>query len=383
MFVHKSQLAYQLVPEDYFSPEQHRREVNRLMLPAWHLVGSRDDLPRDGDFITLEMFERPILIHNFGGDLKAFLNVCAHRHCRLTDLPSGRQAAPRCQYHGWEYGADGHTRRIPDAGCFRPFDREQAQLQSLRLEKCGDLLFVALTDDGPSLADFLGDCYPIIERLTTGPWRCIWRWQHDYPCNWKLPIENTVETYHLPCIHSKTFSGIYPSEEAQIHALEDRGSKLCYDLREDRGLARMQRWVVRRLGGTSTDVYTHYLIHPNFVLTTSDLYLHAHVYLPVTPTSSRAIVRMYGFGGSTRSLWRKALARLIAYNGRRVNRQIQLEDASIFAAQQRGTEVSSHAGCLGTREERIWAFQRYIRDHAGSVAAPDVGPVLSRTGSPR
>ncbi len=75
MFVHQSQLAYQLVPADYSAPAQHRRELERLMLPAWHLVGSRSDLPGDGQFISRELLGQPVVVHNFQGQLKAFLNV--------------------------------------------------------------------------------------------------------------------------------------------------------------------------------------------------------------------------------------------------------------------------------------------------------------------
>ncbi len=375
MFVHQSQLVYQLAPADYSSLQQHRRELDRLFLPTWHLVGCRGDVPRDGDFVTFELLGHPVLIHNFSGTPQAFLNVCAHRHCQLVDARFGHRATLRCQYHAWEYGPDGRTRRIPDAGCFRPFDREQAQLQKLRLAACGDLLFVSLVDEGPTLSEFLGDCSSIVESLTTGSWQCNWRWEYEYPCNWKLAVENTVETYHLPSLHTRTFSGIYPAESAQTHDLAGRGSTLRYDLREDARLTGVQRWFVKRLGGRSTDVYTHYLIYPHLVLTTSDLYLHAHVYLPVTPTTSRAVVRMYSFRGAGRDPWRRLLGWMIAYQGRRMNRLVQREDAGVMAAQQRGIEASPHTGCLGTREERIWAFQRYVCQQAGSqICAVDDTP---------
>ena len=370
MFVHQSQLAYQLVPADYSAPAQHRRELERLMLPAWHLVGSRSDLPGDGQFISRELLGQPVVVHNFQGQLKAFLNVCAHRHCRLTDLPAGRQPTLTCQYHGWEYGPDGYTRRIPDAGCFRPFDRASAHLHPLRLAECGDLVFVSLAEEGPSLESYLGECYSVLAGGTSGPWQCIWRWEHDFPCNWKLGIENTVETYHLPQVHKKTFTGIYPSEEAQTHELEGRGSVLRYDLRESPSVTKLQRRFVWALGGKSTDIYSHYLMYPHLVFTTSDLYNHAQVYLPVTPTTSRAIVRMYSFHGARRDPWHRLLAWIVARGGRNSNQTIQLEDAAVFPALQRGVEASPHTGCLGTREERIWAFQRYIVQQAGSQAAP-------------
>jgi hypothetical protein len=48
MFVHQSQLEHLLSPRDYHDPEFYRRELERLFLPAWHLIATRAQLPRPG-----------------------------------------------------------------------------------------------------------------------------------------------------------------------------------------------------------------------------------------------------------------------------------------------------------------------------------------------
>ena len=60
MFVHKHQLQYQLRPEHYYGAEQHRREVEELFLPAWHVVGTTAVLSRPGDYLTIEVLGRPL-----------------------------------------------------------------------------------------------------------------------------------------------------------------------------------------------------------------------------------------------------------------------------------------------------------------------------------
>jgi phenylpropionate dioxygenase-like ring-hydroxylating dioxygenase large terminal subunit len=359
MFIHKNQLAYQLAPEWYFSPEIYDREIERIFLPTWHFVGSKSDLPNSGDFRTLELLGKPLLIRNFDGRHYAFLNVCSHRHCRLTNVAQGHSEQLRCQYHGWEYEASGRTRKIPDAGCFRPFDRENARLRAFRLEACGDLLFVSLAEQGPSLREFLGDFYDIVAQRTSDGWHKVWNWEHDYACNWKLAVENTVESYHLPCIHKGPFAAVYPSEEAQRHELHDDYSTLRYAI-EHRTLAAMQAWAAGVLGAESTNVYTHHLVHPHFVVTLNDLVVHVHQYLPSSPTTSCAIARAYGYYGEKRNPWAWLLGRTSAWHSWRAIQQIQLEDASIFADAQRGIEATEFRGCIGTREERIYAFQRFV-----------------------
>src|SRR5262249_14852355 len=156
-------------------------------------------LPRHGDFITFELLGQPVLLRNLDGEYHAFLNVCAHRHCQLSSLPRGHDERFRCQYHGWEYTKEGRTGRIPDAQCFRPWDRDNAHLHKFRTATCGELIFVSLAE-GPSLEDFLGPFHRTCAVWFSRPYGPKWTWQADYQANWKVPIENSLESYHVPCL---------------------------------------------------------------------------------------------------------------------------------------------------------------------------------------
>ena len=103
MFVHQERLEYVLQPADYAAPGILDREIDRLFLPAWHPVALSGDLAADGDFITFDLLGRPLLLRRHEGQLHAYLNVCSHRHCMLTELPRGHSPKLACQYHGWEY----------------------------------------------------------------------------------------------------------------------------------------------------------------------------------------------------------------------------------------------------------------------------------------
>ena len=120
MWTNETHLQHLLRPDQYTSEEQYRAELRYLFQPAWHPLATVGDLAKPGDFLTLDLLETPILIRNFDGQLRAFLNVCPHRHSQLTDRPRGNAATLKCQYHGWEYTRDGRTGKIPDAKAFRP-----------------------------------------------------------------------------------------------------------------------------------------------------------------------------------------------------------------------------------------------------------------------
>ena len=366
MFVHKHQLEYLLESADYTSESRRQAEVEHLFLPAWHLGATKSELPNDGDFVTFELFGHAIQLRRQDGRYFAIENTCTHRHCLLTSKPRGNSPTIRCQYHGWEYRPDGKTARIPDAGCFRPWDRENARLATYRVETCGDLIFIALSDEAPPLREFLDPFTETVEDYFSAPtWQLKDIWEYDCPANWKVPAENTLETYHIPHVHPKTFNGIYPSEQRMEHVLTDRYTLIEYDTAEDAQLAVWQRRLARWLGTAPSDMHVHRHIHPHTIIVTSALFSYIVNYLPVAPDKTRVRLRMYSYRGTKRNPWAAWLAWSLAIFSRRTMRKIMMEDLGIFADQQRGLTLSRHKGVIGTREERIYAFQRYILEQLG------------------
>lgn len=359
MFIHKNQLEHLLTPAHYISPEQHQLEVERIFLPGWHCVATRADLPRHGDFLTLDLFGQPLQIRNIDGEIHAFLNVCAHRHCLLTHLPRGNDPRFRCQYHGWEYTKDGCTGRIPDAGAFRPFDRENARLKKFRTATAGELVFVSLADDGPSLAEYLGRYYEFFLEFGDGSYRQAWKWDATYDANWKIPLENSLESYHVPCLHSKTFGGL-PREENCAHELDERFT--TFRFRDPSWQNRLQAWWVRRLGLPADLDYMHHHLHPNVTFVKLAVLRMVHVIWPTSPTSCRHLAWTFTARGHRPGLVRRISAAVLSPITVFFARQVTLEDRGIFADVQKGLEASVHRGVIGTREERIFLFQKYVLD---------------------
>jgi len=370
MFVHKNQLEHLLKPEHYTSAEFHQREVERLFLPGWHLIGCRGELRKPGAFITSEIFDTPIIASNFDGTLKAFLNVCSHRHCLINGKRHGRQKTFKCQYHGWEYKSDGSTGRIPEANCFRPFDRENARLQSFPIAFCGDLVFVSLSEDPPPIEEFIGDRFEEIARRFSEPSRYRFTWDYDYGANWKVPVENTLEAYHIPELHPSSFLGVYPGEEYSTHTLEEKFTTLEYNIREFWLVYRLLRRGTKLLGAEETNIYVHHHVHPNLVFIYVDLHAYAFEYVPVSPGKSKVRLVTYCFRGKRKNPISWLTWLISRHHGKRSVVQIALEDAAIFEDQQHGLENSPHPGCIGTLEERLYFFQRYVLDGCGEDVPP-------------
>ncbi|MEZ6062925.1 MAG: aromatic ring-hydroxylating dioxygenase subunit alpha [Planctomycetaceae bacterium] len=364
MFVNQHYLQHLLKPEHYTSRQHHERELQELFRPAWNLVAAKSELPRSGDFLTVDLFGEPLQIRNVDGTFVAFQNVCPHRHCLLTHEVHGHSAAIRCQYHGWEFRENGRTGRVPDARCFRPWDRDNAQLRMHRLESCGDLLFVNLTADAVPLQDWLAPYLDeTVQAFQAPAWQMKYVWEYDCDCNWKVPVENTLESYHVPALHEKSLGNFLPKEESSHHTLHSRFTALDYDAGSplEAWQARLNKW----LGGEPTWEYRHRHIHPNLILCSTDTINYALMYLPTSPRTVKVRVRFFAIRGSRSgplasllswAAWRFAKAKTL---------EVHNEDRDVYNAQQRGLEVSGHRGVIGTREERIYVFQRYLLESLG------------------
>ena len=376
MFVHQHSLRHLLQPEHYCSAAHWQAEVDKLFIPAWQFIAAKSELPHDGDYLTLELFGRPILIRNAGGVYLAYENICSHRHCMLTNADFGNQPKLRCQYHGWEYDNEGRTAKIPEAGCFRPWDRENSRLNMFRLESSGDLLFVSLNDAAPSLKDWLSPFFEETEAAFSAPmWKMNYVWEYDCESNWKVPVENTLESYHVPALHQKFFGDFLPPEENVEHLLEQRYTGLTFTAisKLEQLQARLKQW----LGGEPNFKYLHRHIHPNTVLVSTDTINYALMYVPTSPTTVRIRMRFFAIRGTRRGPVASLVSWLAWLFAKSKTLQVHNEDLDVYAAQQKGLARSRHRGVIGTREERVYIFQKYILESLGLAVPADPADAVS------
>ncbi len=359
MFTNQHYLRHLLRPEHYTSESHYRAELDHLFLPAWHPLATLGDLARPGDFLTFDLLETPILLRNFDGELRAFLNVCPHRHSKLTEKQRGNSPRLRCQYHGWEYHQDGGTGKIPDARAFRPWDRENSCLRRFRVETCGDLVFVNLSDTGVTLREWIGPLWELWQSYG-GSFRHAATWEQDFPCNWKVVLENSLESYHIPQVHPKTFKDFSP-EDISWHELDEKFTSYKTIPPNDFA-SRAQAWIARRLGHPVTNEYWHRNLHPHTTGASLDTVRMMQCVFPTGPTTCRYRAIFFTLRGQRRSPFAWVLSRILRSIATSVAKQIFAEDATIYQGVQKGMAASPHTGVIGTREERIYVFQKYVLD---------------------
>jgi len=70
----------------------------------------------------------------------------------------------------------------------------------------------------------------------------------------------------------------------------------------------------------------------------------------------------FALRGITRGPLAWAIHKVFEAFGARFAHKVFLEDGSIYGGVQRGLEASPHRGVIGTREERIYHFQKFVLD---------------------
>lgn len=346
----------------YHSACDHELELDRLFRPAWLCVGIKDSIPNEGDYVALELVDKPIFVQNQGDRVAAFHNVCPHRNALLARQKKGNMPRIKCGYHGWEYDRDGVVCRIPGGEYFKPMKRKEFVLDRVRAEVLGRLIFVSLDASAPPLQDFLGA--EICERLSyalTPNMIPVASWTVEYECNWKVLIENTLEDYHVASIHFATV-GETPAFSQIAHTLDEKF--VGFENRAPGFDTRALRWMAAKTRPDPQFTYFQYVSYPSLIFAMSPLSSHLHLVLPTSPTTCRADIILFlsgAFAGPVRRLVHCMMRRPAI----RLSKKFVEEDRTICNDVQKGITAARFPGALGCREERVHAFQQYVVDRCG------------------
>ena len=188
----------------YTSPEFYRREVERLFLRGWLFAGREDEVATPGEYLCFDTPGGPaLLLRGADGLLRAFANTCRHRGSRLL---AGQGACRRvvCPYHSWVYDLDGSLERAQGMQASEGFDAVANGLLALRMEHWAGFVWVSYDDSAPPLADSLGDLPQKFAAHRFEDMVCTRRVHFDIAANWKLVLENAMETYHTGTVHRDT-----------------------------------------------------------------------------------------------------------------------------------------------------------------------------------
>lgn len=188
----------------YISPEIFALEREHILLRNWFFVARTEELPHPGDYRAIETVGGPVLLtRDETGELHAFANTCRHRGCILLE-GRGNKRSVVCPYHAWTYRLDGRLRAAPGMQAVPGFVLDEYGLLPVRKAVWEGCLFLNFDDAAPDLASHLGDFPALLASHRFGDMICTWRDEIDVACNWKLLLENAMESYHTAFVHAAT-----------------------------------------------------------------------------------------------------------------------------------------------------------------------------------
>ncbi len=346
--------------DDYRDRALFDLERDHIFESNWHFAGFARDVAGHQDYLVAPVGGKSIVVQNFQGELKAFLNVCTHRFSAIRRECRGNGPL-QCQYHGWVFdgrGIPSGISQIKEFDDITPQRREELALERWDTEQCGELIFVRKSGAGTgTLREFLGEAWHRTEAIGSALGERIDCNRMIVNANWKVAVENTLESYHVRSVHPTSFALL----QAETTEFGFQGPHSSWSASIEPGMGKKLVKLTRMLGVPSAfEGYFHQLIFPDLTLaTTSGMTYSIQTFLPLTTGSTEFTSHVFAGrsagGPSKNELLIQSCAPAVEFN-----RKVFEEDRVVCEEVQRGIEQApgGKAGELSREERRVADFQR-------------------------
>jgi len=218
----------------YSDDEVYRADLQRIWRAGWLFAGHGCEIPKAGDYFTLEVGSDSIaIVRGSEGVIRGFYNVCRHRGSLVCTEAAGHAKKLICPYHQWTYGLDGQL--VACRGMGDDFDKSQFSLKQVAVQEFEGLIYFSLAKNPwdierpqeviSTLARAQGFANAKVAKSV------------DYlvKANWKLIWENNRECYHCNVNHPQYIKANFdhynaddttPRIKAQIDAAVRRAEEL-------------------------------------------------------------------------------------------------------------------------------------------------------------
>ena len=325
----------------------------------WNFVGFKNEFSRINDFKTQEIAGIPVVVQNCIGVIKCFKNICSHRHSIIQVEAKGNRPL-FCPYHGWSYNENGLLFGIPKKPLFN-FDMDETEclkLKEYQVDFCGDLVFVNMnTDSSETLKDYLGLFYYEIEKISQNFGELIDINEMVIHANWKILVENTLESYHVNLIHAETFKRLGAGGLDFIFENVHSAWNASLLLKENEG-KQTKIHLHYQNRGYKIEGYKHLIVFPNILIsTTYGVSFNLSQILPIDENTS--LFRSFVFltkkeeeskNEGIESMYKNSLINF--------NKKVFTEDKEICEKVQKGVKNSHYEGQLSEEEMRVCEFQK-------------------------
>lgn len=356
--------ATTLPPRCYTDPSFYALEVERIFRREWLCVAREDELPAPGDYLAFTLLDEPLVaVRGDDGAIRVLSRVCRHRWMPVVEGRGNRRSF-QCPYHLWTYGLDGRLVGAPDMERAEGFRRADCQLPALRVETWLGFVFASFDPQAAPLAPRLAGLERVVAPYRPEEMRTGEPLVFEHAWNWKVMVENFVESYHHAGVHPDTLQPLVPgsgtwAEDADgpwiaLHNPTGNGAPIPPLLPDTAGLddAQRARFVVGavlpfHLFSVQRDSLVWYRLEP-LAVDRIALRIHLCARPSEDPAHAQRLADLRGW-----------LAHLHG------------QDMAACAGVQAGLRSRLAApGRLSHLEKAIWQLARFVRDRAAPGAAP-------------
>lgn len=207
-----------LPPACYTDQEFYAAEIERIFRREWLCIGREDEVPKSGDYLSVELLGEPLVMLRGGDDrLRVLSRVCRHRSMPVVE-GRGNTKTLLCPYHHWTYGLDGRLAGAPEMGKTPGFDPKAVCLPEVRSEAWEGFVFVNFEADAVPLSPQLQGASKLLANYRLSELRTVRSLPFDIECrwNWKLMCDNFIEPYHHVGVHLKSLEPVLPARQSEI-----------------------------------------------------------------------------------------------------------------------------------------------------------------------
>jgi phenylpropionate dioxygenase-like ring-hydroxylating dioxygenase large terminal subunit len=241
------------------------------------------------------------------------------------------------------------------------------------------LVFVCLAGDPPPLAllwqPFLAELAPyrIADMVPLGPIH-----HEDWEADWKVAMENYLESYHVPVGHPGLFRMFTADYVGQVNLTN--GLARGVGRMRDRTSAKWGEREYQKLVDTAADhlpeddrrAWRYYSLMPNIGIDIFPDQIDFFQVLPRGPGKCTIRAANFALPDGRREM------RLLRYLNQRINRQVQREDAFLTQRVQRGLASSGwRPGPLSLHEACIAQFHDRLRTRIPEIDLPTPPPTFA------
>jgi choline monooxygenase len=202
-----------LPSNSYTSEDVLNAEMERIFSEGWHCVGREDVVAEPGQFLCATVLGRSVIVaRDADGVLRALSNNCRHRGMPLLEPGDcGKANRLTCPYHAWTYSLDGRLLAAPLMGGSHGLDRDPLSLRSYGVTLWRGWVFVSVGERPKPFRHAQSGLDALIAPFRPEAMRSVFLVRHTWRTNWKLLVENFIESYHVFQVHRDTIEPRTPT----------------------------------------------------------------------------------------------------------------------------------------------------------------------------